>query len=165
VTVATDRNPVKEATARYVVRVLKLLGIAAQVRVYPNISALYEAAGNPATHTESAVSGWRSDFPRASDFFGNLLTCASYQPRGFNLNSTGFCDPALDREMQRAQELAATDAAASARLWAQVDRQVVDAAPWVATLNGIGLELTSRRVANYQRHPQLGALIDQLWVR
>jgi ABC-type transport system substrate-binding protein len=165
VTVAVDRQPIKEATGRYFVQVLKRLGFRARLKVYPNISALYEKAGDPRTHTQSAVSGWRSDFPRASDFFGNLLTCASYQPGGFNLNSTGFCDPALDRELRRAQDLAATDAAASARLWSSIDRRVVDASPWVAYLNATGLELTSKRVANYQRHPQFGVLIDQLWVR
>jgi hypothetical protein len=46
-----------------------------------------------------------------------------------------------------------------------VDRRVVDAAPWIPFLNAQGLELTSKRVANYQRNPQFGVLIDQLWVR
>ena len=167
VTVAADRDGgIKEAGARYVAKVLKRLGFRARVQLYPNISDLYQAVGDPRTRTQISISGWRSDFPRASDFFTNLLTCAAYQPRsGFNLNSTGFCDPALDREMRRAQELAATDAAASARVWSRVDRQVVDAAPWVPFLNAAVLELTSKRVANYQRNPQFGVLIDQLWVR
>ena len=168
VTVAADRDEgIKEAAARYVAGLLKRLGFRARVQLYPNISSLYEAVGDPRTRTQMAISGWHSDFPRASDFFSNLLSCASTQPgpAPFSLNSTGFCEPGLDREMRRAQELAATDAGASARVWARVDRRVVDAAPWVAFLNGAGLELTSKRVANYQRNPQLGVLIDQLWVR
>lgn len=167
VTVAANRDDgVKEATARYVVRLLKQLGYSARVQVYPNISELYEAVGDAHTHTQMAISGWRSDFPRASDFFTNLLSCGSNQPGApFNLNATGFCDPQLDRDMRRAQQLAATDVAASSRLWSRVDRKVVDAAPWVAILNAAGLELTSKRVANYQRNPQFGVLIDQLWVR
>jgi peptide/nickel transport system substrate-binding protein len=167
VTVAANRDEgIKEAAGHYVVRLLQQLGYSARLRLYPHVFELYQTVGNPRTRTQASISGWRSDFPRASDFFSNLLSCASYQPKAsFNLNSTGFCDPALDREMRQAQELAATDAAASARLWSRVDRQVVDAAPWVAFLNATGLELTSKRVANYQRNPQFGVLLDQLWVR
>jgi YVTN family beta-propeller protein len=167
VTVAADRDAgVKEAAARYVAQLLKQLGYRARVHLYPGIFELYQAVGSAHTRTQISISGWRSDFPRASDFFMTLLACASYQPGAqINLNSTGFCDPQLDREMQRAQQLAATDVAASSGLWSRVDHKVVDAAPWVAVLNAAGLELTSKRVANYQRNPQFGVLIDQLWVR
>jgi peptide/nickel transport system substrate-binding protein len=167
VTVAADRdNGIKEAAARYVARLLKQLGYRTRVHLYPGIFELYQAVGSARTRTQISISGWRSDFPRASDFFTNLLACASYQPGAqINLNSTGFCAPQVDRDMQRAQQLAATDVAASSRLWSRVDRKVVDAAPWVAVLNAAGLELTSKRVANYQRNPQFGVLIDQLWVR
>jgi YVTN family beta-propeller protein len=166
VTIAANRDePVKTATARYFARLVSELGFRPRVRLYANSGALYQAAGNPRSRTQLAVSGWRSDFPRASDFFTNLLTCASYHPGGFNLNATGFCVPALDREMRRAQALASSDAAGSAALWSRIDREVVEAAPWVPFLNAAGLDLTSGRVANYQRHPQFGVLIDQLWVR
>ncbi|MBA3735310.1 MAG: hypothetical protein H0W90_08950 [Actinobacteria bacterium] len=159
-------DPAKEAAARYMTGLLKQLGFKARLRLYPHTIDLYHAAGDPRTRIQVSIDGWRSDLPRASDFFTNLLSCSAYQPKAeVNLNATGFCEPSLDREMRRAQDLAATDAAASARIWSRVDRQVVDAAPLVPFLNAAGLELTSKRVANYQRNPQFGVLIDQLWVR
>jgi ABC-type transport system substrate-binding protein len=47
---------------------------------------------------------------------------------------------------------------------AQVDRRVVDAAPWVFLVNPVGFDFVSERVGNYQRHPQWGVLLAQLWV-
>lgn len=163
---ANSDDSIKLAAARYFAGLLKRLGYPARVRLYPNILELYQAAGAERTRTQVAVSGWHSDFPRASDFFTNLLTCASYHPNApINLNATGFCEPGVDRQMGRAQALVSTDAAASAALWSEVDRRVVAAAPWVPFVNGAGLELTSKRISNYQRNPQFGVLIDQLWVR
>ena len=166
VTIAVNRDdPVKTAIARYFAGLVAQLGFHPRLRLLPDVQSVYVTAGDPRTRTQLAFFGWHSDFPRASDFFGTLLTCASYQPKGFNLNAAGFCQPALDREIGHAQALASTDPAASAALWSRVDHEVVDAAPWIPFLNGAGLELTSRRVANYQRNPQFGVLIDQLWVR
>jgi peptide/nickel transport system substrate-binding protein len=159
-------DPAKASATRYITGLLKQLGFKAHLRLYPHTIDLYHAAGNPRAHIQLSIDGWRSDLPRAADFFINLLSCSAYRPdTDVNLNSPGFCQPSLDRQMRRAQDLAATDAAASAALWAKVDRRVVDAAPWIPFLNAQGLELTSKRVANYQRNPQFGVLIDQLWVR
>jgi YVTN family beta-propeller protein len=159
-------DPAKEAAARYITGLLMELGFKAHLRLYPHTIDLYHAAGNSRARIQLSIDGWRSDLPRAADFFINLLSCSAYKPdTDINLNSPGFCQPELDRQMRRAQDLAATDAAASAALWARVDRRVVDAAPWIPLLNAQGLELTSKRVGNYQRNPQFGVLIDQLWVR
>jgi hypothetical protein len=32
-------------------------------------------------------------------------------------------------------------------------------------VNNLGLDVVSDRAGNYQRNPQWGALLDQLWVR
>jgi YVTN family beta-propeller protein len=159
-------DPKKEAAARYMVGLLRQLGFRPRLRLYPDTFGLYRAAGNPRDGIQLSIDGWYSDFPRPSDFLVTLLSCAAYQPRAqVNLNAAGFCDRALDREMRRAQELAGTDAGASARLWSQIEQRVVEQAPWIPFLNGLGLQLTSKRVQNYQRNPQFGVLIDQLWVR
>jgi hypothetical protein len=31
--------------------------------------------------------------------------------------------------------------------------------------NGAGADVVSRRVGNYQRNPQYGEILDQMWVR
>ncbi|HEX6663144.1 MAG TPA: hypothetical protein VF025_05675, partial [Gaiellaceae bacterium] len=68
-------------------------------------------------------------------------------------------------EIRRALELQATDQRAANALWAQIDREITDQAPWVATNNRNFVALLSKRAGNYQFSPQLGMLIDQLWVR
>jgi peptide/nickel transport system substrate-binding protein len=35
----------------------------------------------------------------------------------------------------------------------------------VPTFNGREVDLVSKRVGNYEYHPQWGALLDQLWVK
>jgi YVTN family beta-propeller protein len=151
---------------RYFAGVLDRLGFKARLRTYRDVQTFYELAGRPSTRANAGVEGWESNFPRASDFFPGLLACAAYQPKAqVNVNAAGFCDPALDRKIDRARELAATDPAASAALWSRVDREVADAAPWIAFLNRAGIDLTSARVGNYQRHQQFSVLLDQLWVR
>jgi YVTN family beta-propeller protein len=159
-------DPQRVAVARYFAGLLDRLGYHARLRTYPDLQTLYEHAGRPSSRANAGVEGWESDFPRASDFFPNLLTCGSFQPkRQVNLNAAGFCDSGLDRQVDQAQALAASDPAASAALWSRVDHAVVDAAPWVSFLNRAGIDLTSARVGNYQRNQQFSVLLDQLWVR
>jgi YVTN family beta-propeller protein len=167
VTVAVNRDdPVKLATARYFARLFDELGFRAALRLYPDIQAFYEDAGNPASKTHAGIQGWESNFPRPSDFFPNLLTCSAYQPAAdINLNAAGFCDRDVDRISNRAHELEASDPAAAGELWQRVERRVVDLAPIVPFVNATGVDLVSERTANYQRTVRFGVLLDQLWVK
>jgi ABC-type transport system substrate-binding protein len=51
------------------------------------------------------------------------------------------------------------------KLWQQADQEAVNQAPWVPLVNGLGLDVISHRVGNYQHNSQWGALLDQLWVK
>ena len=73
------------------------------------------------------------------------------------------CDVRLDELVAEARDLQTSDTAAAAHLWAQVDRHVVDSAVWVPLFNP-GADYLSARVGNYQFHPSLNVLVDQLWV-
>jgi hypothetical protein len=42
---------------------------------------------------------------------------------------------------------------------------LVDGVPGRLVLVSVALDVVSTRVGNYQLNPQLGALLDQLWVR
>jgi peptide/nickel transport system substrate-binding protein len=146
--------------------VLDRLGFRTTLRTYPVYQKFYEQAGRPSASIEGGIQGWETNFQRASDFFLNLLTCDSYQPAAqVNLNAAGFCSPRVDRAMERARELEPTDPGAASKLWARSDRAVVDEAPWIPLVNTAGLDLVSARVGNYQRSPQYGVLLDQLWVK
>jgi peptide/nickel transport system substrate-binding protein len=78
---------------------------------------------------------------------------------------TEFCNPSIDRQIERAASEQTTNPSAARELWARVDREVSDQAPWVLVFNPKSLDLLSKRVGNYQYSPGLGMLVDLLWVR
>jgi peptide/nickel transport system substrate-binding protein len=80
-------------------------------------------------------------------------------------NFSHFCDPRIEKQIGRALALQSSDSYLADRLWARVDRAVVDAAP-VAPLYVLKeVDFASRRVGNFQYNPQWGVLFGQLWLR
>ena len=149
------------AAARYVVSVLNSLGYRARYRV-----AADPYAHEDKLHIQLGFQGWYPDFTAPSSFIDPTLTCAAYNPvNSENLNDAEFCDPAIDRQIARARSLWTTDPGAASQLWANIDRDLTNQAPWVAFANGVVLEVKSARVGDYQNNPQWGTLLDQLWVR
>ena len=146
--------------ARYVASVLNRLGYRARYRVHtdPYIE--------DKLRIQVGFFAWGADYATTYSFVVKPLTCAAYNPvKMYNTNIAEFCDPAIDAAIERAQSLQASDPGASSRLWAKVDRDIVDLAPWVPYANGLAPQLLSTRVGNYQYHPQWGALLGQMWVR
>jgi len=111
--------------------------------------------------------GWGADYPVASAFFRYLFTCSSFRPANPNNNNAAeFCDPDLDRTIDRALDLQTTDPSRAQALWEHVDHQITDQAPLVPLFNPTATDIVSKRVGNYQYSPNgYGMLIDQLWVR
>ena len=67
--------------------------------------------------------------------------------------------------MNQADQLQVSDPQAAAQIWAKVDREITDLAPWVPFASLRSDDFTSARVGNYQDNPIWGILADQLWVR
>ena len=67
--------------------------------------------------------------------------------------------------MRRAQAEQLSDPTGSRALWQRVDREITDASPWVPLMASKDVNVLSKRVGNYQYSPDIGMLIDQLWVR
>jgi peptide/nickel transport system substrate-binding protein len=147
------------AAGRYVVSVLDRLGYRAHLKVERN-----PYFGPQVRQLEIGFDGWLPNFATASEFFAQDLTCRTARFSRSD-NAAAFCDPAIDREIARAQLLETTDAEDAARLWTAVDRAVVDQAPWVPFANGSSVAVASARVGDYEYNPQWGTLLDQLWVR
>ena len=84
---------------------------------------------------------------------------------GGGTNFSGFCDPAIDAKVERGGRLQVTDPARANELFAQVDHELVDHAPYVFLVNTVAVDFVSARVGNVQHHPQWRLLLDQLWVR
>jgi peptide/nickel transport system substrate-binding protein len=141
---------------RYIARVLRSLGYRVQVRLVPF------ATITPAMRREFQLSvdgNWMPDYPAPSAYLPQFFGCHGGNGNGY------FCDPALDRRMRRAATLQLTDPTHAALLWAAIDRELVDQAAWVPTVNLLALEFVSKRVRNYQYSPIGGFIAHQVWLR
>jgi peptide/nickel transport system substrate-binding protein len=141
----------------HVVTALRKLGYPARLKVVDDAAyfdALQKAGPDK---VQASFIGWVSDYPAAGDFITGLLSYLE--------DSGGFSDPAINREIKKAQKLQQTDQRAANRLWTKIDRMIVDQAALVPMYNPRGVALTSERAGNFQYHPLWFTLLDQLWVR
>ena len=143
--------------ARYVVSLLGRLGYRARLEELKDIDVYFRTIFDPKTRPQSGIMGWFGTQYGSQSIV--TLRC------GFSGNPARFCDRRIGAEAQRALRVFAADPEAAARIWARLDRQLVDQAPWVPLFNPRLPYLTSKRVGNWQYHPYLSVLLDQLWVR
>jgi peptide/nickel transport system substrate-binding protein len=114
----------------------------------------------PTSRFQMALTGWGPAYPAASTFFDGLLTCEKSFPR-----LDRFCDPEIDAMIERAKRMQVEDPVAAGELWAEVDRAIVDQAPYLWLVNPVNVAITSDRVGNFQRNFNWGILLNQIWVR
>lgn len=161
-----DHTPILPR-GRYLVSVLRQLGYRASLRVISNDDAYDRRLYDSRRHTQIGDFSWYQDYPAPPDFIGPLLTCRSFlpdSPRG-NLNAAEFCDRHVDAQVNRALAAQTRLPNTAGSLWARIDHELVDQAPWVPLYNPRAVVLLSARVGNYQFHPYWTLLVDQLWVR
>jgi len=151
-----DEGFVPPTAAPYVAGVLRSLGYRVQLHMVP-FATVTQAMR---THFQLSVDGdWLAPYPDPSSYLPQFFGCGGGNGNGF------YCNPGLDREMQRAMQLESSDPRESRALWASIDRQLTDDAVWVPTVTLREIDLTSRRLGNYQYNPVWGFLADQSWVR
>jgi peptide/nickel transport system substrate-binding protein len=151
-----DEGFVPPPTTAYVASVLRALGY----RVDVHLTAFATITEATWRRIQIATDGdWVADYPDPSSYIPQFFTCDGGNSNGY------YCNPALDREIQQAQLLELSDPARATALWAAVDRQLTDDAVWVPTVTLRDVELTSRRLGNYQYNPISGFLADQSWLR
>jgi peptide/nickel transport system substrate-binding protein len=155
--------PVK--VGRYFVSLLKGLGYRASLKLAPP-DEYFSSISDSRARVQIGFYGWAADYPAASNFINSLFSCDSFVPATTNqVNVSEFCDPRIDAEIKRALTVQASDPTASGDLWAEIERQIVDQAPWVSLHTAKAASLVSKRVGNYQYNLQWGPLFDQFWVR
>lgn len=111
-------------------------------------------------------SAWYQDYPAPSDFLNVLLGCGSIHPGSdASPNIAEFCDRSIQAQMDKAEKLGETNPTAANDLWAKVDHEITDQAPWVDLYNPKQIDFLSKRVQGYQWNPQWYILIDQLWIK
>jgi peptide/nickel transport system substrate-binding protein len=140
------------------VRTLKSLGYRARIRRARNLDDYVAKTTDERTRgVQAGVIGWYGPPPKAS----SLLDAFRCNPPDWSF----FCNRRIDNRIDRAFEVEATDPDAATVLWEGIERDIVDLAPWVPLFTPGHASVVSRRVGNYQLNPELGLLLDQLWVR
>jgi YVTN family beta-propeller protein len=147
-----------------VVRALRRLGYRARLKIVSD-TVFQRDVGKGSTHAQVISGGWGADYPTASDFIKLKLSCSEYRPQSEFNNNIGFCDPAIDRRIDRAIDLQILRPAEANALWANIDHELTGRAVWLSTVTPKTSDFVSNRVGNYQFHPLWGVLVDQLWVR
>jgi peptide/nickel transport system substrate-binding protein len=128
----------------------------------------YPYVQNSKNHSKWNIgwSAWYQDYPAPSDFLNVLLGCGSIHPNSdASPNIAAFCDKTIQAKMDQAEQQSVTNPDAANEIWAQVDHDMTDQAPWVDMYNPKQIDFLSKRVGNYQWNPQWYILIDQLWVK
>lgn len=149
-------------------RLLRNLGYRVRVRhvstgVYFNPAT---GPGDSRRRVQAGLVSWLAESAAASAYITAFLSCSAFKPaNGSNQNWSEFCDRRIERRIRRALALQTRDPYLANQLWARIDRAIVDRAPLVPLFSLRQVDFVSRRVGNYQYHPQWGILLDQLWVR
>ena len=144
-----------KAEGEYVATLLRRLGYRTQLKtVTPFIPDYVDAIFDPRNKVQIAAFRWFADYPAASGFINAEIFDCSY-----------FCDRRIDRQIARARALQATDARSASALWARIDRDLTDQAPWLFLYTNKQADFVSRRIGNFQYNLRYGILLDQLWVK
>jgi peptide/nickel transport system substrate-binding protein len=162
---ATDET--SKALALQMVSDLNKIGYKASTQLLTgSIQYPFVQNSNNSKKWQVAWSAWYQDYPVPADFLNVLLGCGNIHPGSdASPNIAAFCDQAIQAKMTQASNMQLTDLAGANDLWAQVDHEVTDQAPWVDLYNPKQIDFLSKRVGNYQWNPQWYILIDQLWVQ
>jgi YVTN family beta-propeller protein len=155
-----------EPTTAFVVSVLNELGYRASS--VTTTDTIYAATvNNSANRTQAGDSLWAADYPSASEFFEFHFACSGFRldDAFATIHANFFCNPNIDRQMKAANQEDASEPAEADARWAEIDRELTDAAVWVPLEVPNEVDFMSARVSNYQYNPVFGVLLDQLSVR
>jgi len=155
---------------RYMVSVLDSLGYRARIKsVGPasDIGPYFHEILDSRVRAQTGYFGWIADFPSAGSFLREEFACSAFSAGAPQLEAdpTEWCNHSIDAQMEHATAVQTEDPPAAALLWQRVERELLAQAVTVPTYNARVVDLVSKRVGNYQFHPQWGALLDQLWVK
>jgi peptide/nickel transport system substrate-binding protein len=149
---------------RFVAATLRALGYQAHVKLLP-LNSYQDQLRDPRHTTQVGIANWGADYPSPATFLQTLFGCAALQgPPQLRFNRSNYCDPRAEQLERQAGRLPAGGRAADAA-WARAEHYVVDQAPAIPLTASRQGDLVSARVRHYAYNPQLGPLLDQLWVR
>jgi peptide/nickel transport system substrate-binding protein len=151
----------------YLASLLRQLGYHTSTVFKPGYFSFYTSVLAPHSTAQVILTNWAADIQTASNFINPLFTCSGVgvtdPTKPFNL--ARWCQPALDRKVAQGLRLQAANKPQANDTFSNIDRELVDQAVWLPLIVPKQPSLTSARVGNFQYNPQLGVLLDQLWVR
>jgi peptide/nickel transport system substrate-binding protein len=162
--ICSDRE-VERSIGIYLQSVLNDIGYQASLHsISYNIRDTY--LQNSSNHVQIGMTDWYQDYPSPSDFLNVLLSCASFHPGSdASINMAGFCDPAIDTQMQQAMATSLTDPVAAAQQWAVLDHKLTDLAPLTTLFQIHKLDVVSARVGHFTFSPLFHFIFSDAWVQ
>ena len=165
VTIIVEDLAPNRAIGVYMQSLLKSLGYVADVKVMAS-NVQWPYIQNTKNKVQISLSEWYQDYPAASDFLNVLFGCDSFHPEAdASVNIAGFCDKAIDAKMKDAQATGITDDAAANKKWAQIDKDVTDAAAAAVLFTPKHVDFISKRVGNFMFNGQYYWVVTQSWVQ
>jgi ABC-type transport system substrate-binding protein/class 3 adenylate cyclase len=132
---------------------LRRLGYRVSVKYYKTDRAYFQAQGADSRHIDATVNGWSQDYPAPASFL-----------QGINCPISPFnCDPVYSRRIAAAAATAASTGSNDS--WTTLDRIATLDAAAIPFMNPKTTAFVSKRVGNYQHHPEFDLMLSQLWVR
>jgi ABC-type oligopeptide transport system substrate-binding subunit len=130
------------------VRLLRKLGYRASPLIVPG-RRYARTVSDSRKMLQIAASGWVADYPAASHFFDAKLSCRAYRRANpTNNNDSGFRDPRIEANAERARPAGRKRSARrQPPLAARVPRHV-DQAPWLVAVTPRQIDLISSRTGN-----------------
>ncbi len=141
----------------HVAKALRALGYPARLKIVDDLEYYDELEEFGPRNVQAGYLGWAAALPTPAEYFQSFLD--------FLKSVTPYSDRAVDRKMARAIDLQVTDPVSANELWTELDRALVDRAHLVPLYNLRAVGFVSSRVGNYQFHPFVYQLLDQMWVR
>jgi peptide/nickel transport system substrate-binding protein len=150
-----DIDFVSPAIPQYFASVLRTLGYRVRLHLAPEVTITNREWARMQIYVDG---DWLAPWPDPSSYVPQFFGCGGGNGNGW------YCNRAIDRQMRRAELLELTDPLKSRTIWEAVDRRLTNTAEWVPTVTHSDIELTSRRLRNYQYSPVGGFLADQSWL-
>jgi peptide/nickel transport system substrate-binding protein len=151
--ITTDQTPGFGEANLVAAAALRRLGYRVSVKHYALDRDYFGSFFTDSKHIDAAANGWIQDYPAPSNFFTGLNCPASPYT----------CDPKL--RTQFAQTTTEANTSGSNEPWTKLDRDYTDSAIVIPFMSPKSVDFVSKRVGNFQHHPEFDLLIDQLWVR
>jgi peptide/nickel transport system substrate-binding protein len=152
-----------EAPGGYIVKLLDRLGYRATLKVLP-VPSFYLYISDYRNHPQAGLLGWGADYPSPAQFLVLQFACQSLNANpALDFNISGFCDPAVQRDLDAATAAQFVNRQAAPQLWADAERAIVDRAVWAPLYVEASYDVVSARVHNYQN--SYGIILDQLWLQ